>query len=291
MQNHWKTPIHTEHKYNQECLKALQSCSWANNLIQKANKLGFTEASMPTHFEVRFAYALSKTGLVIQNGYKSGTKNSEIKDSDVDFCVTEGNGTKWLIELTSLDESKEVKENTWVAGNVFGCTLKDPTKFIIRAQGAVFEKVAKRNKKNSNETTPTKFLIPEKKDQFNIIIIDMRGFAIGGPDRHDYKAIIEGGDPFQNPATKQWEEIKGIFDPLHPDTRTKFLQERIHGVGFLNEKNYIDEEIEEILELFPNPNLFNNTMNLNKIFPLKKSIIKPIIIRNKLYLARCLNRL
>ncbi len=281
LKNFWHILSHNECAYTQTCIQQIQPCSWAQDLIEKINKERFTPLSMPLLFEIRFAYALYKTDLAIQNSYKAGTKNSEIKDSDVDFCVTEKNGTKWLIELTSIDESDEVKENTVVSGN-FQFYKGDLLKSYRRAQSAFFGKAAKLDKKDRSIIRPTKFPLPES-NQYHIIILDMRGFGLNGSglDEGDYKSIVDGevDERHVNQLTHDFNKLAeyykniliGIFDSRHPDPRAKYLQERIHAVGFLNEKNYADGEIEEILDLFPNPKFSDIANELISSFPLKKS--------------------
>ncbi len=198
---------------------------------------------MPLLFEIRFAYALSKLGCDIQNGYKCGTKNSEIKDSDVDFLVTEINGNRWFVELTSLDESKDVKTKTIVNGNTQSYIEKDLFKHCRRAQSRIFSKVAG---DDFNNPEPTKFLEP-KENEYNIIIIDMRGFSMGGIglDVYDYREIVEGNKyPKNIVLPPEVNPLKGIFDSSHPDLRAKYLQKRIHGVGFIRESHYADGELQ-----------------------------------------------
>lgn len=280
----WNILSYEELDYSQECLKKLQSCNWAQNLIKKINLLGFLPSSMPILFEIRFAYALYKARLIVESEYKT-----KVEDTDVDFLVTETNGTKWLIELTSLDESLQVKEDTVINVNTFefSSTITPGDKEnshepmgIMRAQRAILSKVAKNNDKK--ESIPTKFPIP-KSGEYNIIIIDMRGFVIGSSDQWDYQIILNGNDSvpdinkrhFIDPKTGEQKPIIGLFESLEkqPSDKlesVKYLQERIHGVGFLSESHYVDGELQTILKLFPNPKLFNEAKELSDIFPLKQ---------------------
>lgn len=284
MTNFWKQLSYAELEYVQECLKELQSCEWAKDLIEKINNLGFLPASMPTLFEIRFAYALHKAGLTVKNEDKAS-----VGDTDIDFLVTETDGTKWLIELTSLDESEGVKKDTIVDGNFFGFSStitpwdKENAHEVIglmRTQRAILSKVARENAKK--EIVPTKFPAP-KPGEYNIIILDMRGFMIGKSDQWDYQIILNGTGSvpdvykryFTDPKTKGQKPIVGIFESKEkqPSDRlesVKYLQERIHGVGFLRETEYAQGEIQTILELFPNPVFFKEEEKLRRLFPLKK---------------------
>lgn len=135
MKSYWNPITYEEIEYTKTCVQEIKSCLWANKLITEFNKIKkindeFPEEIRALLFEIRFAYALCKLGHGIQNGYKCGTRNSEIGVSDVDFCITEINGTKWLVELTSLNESDDVKEKTIFNGDQFSYTSieLDPNK-------------------------------------------------------------------------------------------------------------------------------------------------------------------
>lgn len=287
--NFWKKLSLAECAYTQKCIQEIKTFSWAKNLIAKVNQVGLIQSSMPLLFETRFAYALYKAGLSIENEYKAGTKGSDIGNSDVDFLITNNNGTKWLIELTSLDESNEIKANTYVTGNFFSfssvTTFHDETNSseeveLMKAQRAILSKVFD-NKKNR----PTKFPVPDSEKhpkEYHVIIIDMRGFVTGSSDRGDYINILFGSNSFKNENDRELftryttdsktggKKFIGIFDNDHPDFRAKYLQKRIHGVGFIREINYESGEIQTVLELFRNPNFFENDEDLITIFPLKK---------------------
>jgi HipA-like protein len=284
--NVWKILSYQEVDYTQKCLKELSSCEWAKPLIKKINDMGLVPQCMPILFEIRFAYALYKTGLKIEHEYKAG-----VRKSDVDFLAHDKNDAKWLIELTSLDESEEVKKNTVSYGNfsLFSSTTssndttnKEEVMGLIRAQRAILSKVAKIEK--DGKVSPTKFPEP-KPGEYNIIIIDMRGFVIGGSDRGDYINILYGSAGFItsedveecgrfwiNSETKEKISMLGIFNSDHPDERAKYLQERIHGVGFISESHYANGEISTKLELFPNRKFYNNSnkADLENLWPLKK---------------------
>ena len=88
----------------------------------------------------------------------------------------------------------------------------------------------------------------------------MRGFMVARPDKHDYAAVING-------ENANWEKgLKGLFDQNHPDPRAKYLQERIHGIGFVKENSYEEGELLKNIYFFPNPNLFGSDNALKEIF-------------------------
>jgi hypothetical protein len=234
---------------------------------------------MPYLFEARFARYLYETGLDIEHEYKAGAGGSNI-----DFLIKEKNGVKWLIELTSLDESEEVKKKTKVGGGFFSfeSTISPAdtgnnveSLSLIRAQRRILSKVATENK-------ATKFFAP-KADEYNIIIIDMRGFITKTSDEYDYRNILYGWNKLNDHEKELYgrffiaengekKPILGIFDSSHPDKRAKYLQERIHGVGFICEKTYKHGEIQGRLILFHNPKLFKTREELINLWPIRDRI-------------------
>jgi hypothetical protein len=68
-------------------------------------------------FEIRFAYAIHCAGCIAEYECSSGIGNST-----VDFLIHgKNNQSRWLVELTSLRESKAIKNNTSTCGNVSEC--------------------------------------------------------------------------------------------------------------------------------------------------------------------------
>jgi HipA-like protein len=290
-ENHWKI-LTAEVNFTQNCLKGLQACFWIKPLIEKINQQGFTEESMPLLFEVRFAHNLYTSGFEIGYEYQAGvgkSEDSKKEGSSVDFLVKGPNGVKWLIELTSLAESEEVKKNTKRFGDFLFYESRicpadtknnQESLAIIKAQGAILSKVAKLNKE-TGEAEPTKFPLPEH-NQYHIILIDMRGFLTGTVGDDYIINILYGNNVYKNQEARELyarffiaengekKAILGIFDSSHPDKRAKYLQERIHGVGFICEKNYKHDEIQERLILFHNPKLFKTREELINLWPIKK---------------------
>ena len=102
MKSYWNPITYKEIEYTKKCAQEMESCLWTNKLRAEFKKIKknndeFPEEKRALYFEIRFAYALYKLGFDVHNGYKCGTKNPEIGNSDVDFCITKTNGAKWFI--------------------------------------------------------------------------------------------------------------------------------------------------------------------------------------------------
>jgi hypothetical protein len=76
----------------------------------------------------------------------------------------------------------------------------------------------------------------------------MRGYLDGGGHKNAYRQIAYGaGDPevnkewvpesWQGPSGKR-EPIKGLFEAGNPLPASQLVQERIHFLGFINEREY-----------------------------------------------------
>lgn len=157
----WTDPLSDyETTFSKEAAKKLEDkAPWAKKLlcdpkIRNAINIEQNESRTPTEtkqikaalFEVRFAYALYLAGLTAEYEYKTGVANST-----VDFKLN--SDPNWLIELTSLRESKAVKDATLKSddGTVAYVSTTEPgsnspeTLDLIKAQQAIFSKVANKD--------------------------------------------------------------------------------------------------------------------------------------------------
>jgi hypothetical protein len=145
---------------------------------------------------------------------------------------------------------------------------------VFSAQEGILCKVA--------EITPEGLVVPIKfpeikmderlsPEHYHIIIIDMRGFNAGDSGLEDYLRILYGDAELPEDYKRTFSDengrkftIKGIFDPSHPDPRCKYLQERIHGVGFAKEKEYKEGALIDSIVLYHNPRYFESSDELRK---------------------------
>lgn len=261
-----------EAEYTKKAIDELRNVKWAEPLINKINKNGGMRSdTMPLLFEARFAYQLHKTSISAEYEYSSGVGNSTIE-----FKLN--TSPSWLIELVSIRESKPLKEATVEIATWYGSEyrqelstdaenpLQSEEAEMIRVGGKIGEKVFLNG-------SPTKFPIP--RDSYHLILVDMRGYLGSGGDHYDYEDIACGhslSNPFP-PHCWKGEVIKGIFDTSNTKLKAaSTLQKRIHFIGFINEKEYVDDEMRNNTFYGLNRNLIPNKDILDKIwktYPLK----------------------
>lgn len=282
-----------------QIIKKLKNIPWSNimfrtinpqNLLDSISKGSLTNEQIlqlrANFFEFRIAYVIHRAGFLAEYEYKVGIGNSS-----VDFGVyiePDNHSPKILIELTSLRDSDNVKRNTIISGNMskYESTTtpwdRENSPEIIelkKIQNVILNKVTNNEK---NNIKPIKFpQISYSNKNSHIIIIDVRGSNGGsGLDINDYRNLLYGGKSFTDPEEHDLyavyeikvnekkeirrELIKGIFDSENSDPRSKYLQDRIHGIGFIHEKRYeLDEIKSSNIRIFPNPKFTKKLQSLN----------------------------
>lgn len=251
----------------------LSTVSWAKPLLQRLQQAGgIRPENMPLMFEIRYAHELLLAGSSATYEHATG-----IGGSSVDFLID--TSPAWLIELVSVRTSEATRRATRKVGllseTLLVPTADDPDRSevgeIIRAQGKIGEKVL-------GERSPAKF--PPIDDSFRMIVIDMRGFLIYGGDRGDYCEIAYGAQlfrPDQFPFLHRvsGRPIKGLFEPDNARLAARLLQERVHFLSFVCERDFCDGEIGKVACNVPNYNLFGSTdeaLDALKSHPLAKQI-------------------
>jgi hypothetical protein len=254
----------------------LANISWAFSLLDRTrpilNRLreGFADkdallahrpqpSEMSFLFEIRFARALADAGLVCSYEYNAGVGNST-----VDFYVDLN--PPWLIELVSLHESDAFKAAAWVSGENQGYLLStisdDPRQSIegetLKAQERIGEKVF-------DGKRAIKF--PEPNGFIHLVIVDARGFGGAGyGDCADWYQIAYGPQGLRHELVKHWTNpknsatapISGLFEDECPIRAARTLQDRLHFVGFICERNYAVTEIRESTLYCCNSRLFES---------------------------------
>ncbi|HXN84895.1 MAG TPA: hypothetical protein VN867_02440 [Candidatus Binataceae bacterium] len=97
-----------------------------------------------------------------------------------------------------------------------------------------------------------------------MILIDMRGFLLHGGDFGDYCEIAYGAQAFQPHQFPllHWvsgRPIRGLFELDNGRAAARLIQERIHVLSFVCERDFCEGEIGKIAFNVPNYNLFSNT--------------------------------
>jgi hypothetical protein len=248
---------HPELDRTKRALEDLSTVSWAKPLLQRLERAGgIRQETMPLMFEVRYAHELLLAGSSATYEYATGLGDSSV-DFRTDTCPP------WLIELVSVRTSEATRRATREMG-LFSETLLVPTPDdpdrsevgeIIRAQGKIGEKVLA-------GTAPTKF--PRVDDCFHMILIDMRGFLLNGGDFGDYCEIAygrRGFRPEQFPLLHLVSglPIKGLFEPENARPAARLIQERVHVLSFVCERDFYEGEISKITYSVPNYGLFRDS--------------------------------
>lgn len=264
-----------EAEFTERAIKALRDISWAKPVLDRLQQAGgISSKNMPLMFEVRFAYELHCSGKVADYEFGAG-----VGDSTVEFHIP-GKVT-WLIELVSVRTSQAAKKAITQHGLLYQQMLSTDAADISQSSEAeMITAEQKIGEKAFTNGLPTKFPKPAN-NICHVILSDMRGYLEEGGDVFDYRQMAYG--PSGIPSSYSWmihywktetgklEPIKGLFEKDCPLRAARFIQERIHFVGFVRERDYQDGEISQKAYYLPNPHLLTNeeAMNLYETFPLK----------------------
>ncbi len=227
-------------------ISELAPSPWARSLLARLEAAGGIKSeNMPLMFEVRFAQELQRAGVAAEYEFHAG-----VGDSTVEFRLD----TKppWLIELVSIRTSDAARRATRKVGLIYEQLLRptpaDPGRSeegeMITAEQKIGEKVFSGGK-------PTKF--PPLDGSLRLILTDIRGYLDQGGDIVDYRQMAYGtrGVPRELAwAIRYWEgkagrlsPIKGLFEQDNPLKAARYVQERIHFLGFVREHDFSDGEI------------------------------------------------
>lgn len=287
-----------EADYCKFLIDKLKDIPWINPLIKKIEQTGgISKNTKPLLFELRFAADLYNIGLLAEYEYEANTE----KKSSIDFKIQDSNFS-YLIELVSIGTSDATKKATKYK-DINLNTYKKTHKIEIWSTHLTSNA---QDKKQSEEgeiiLVQQKILEKVHKfpsvlnNSFNLILIDIRGYlpSKGEDMEDDYREVAYGA--FGLTTGNSWKghfwindkgkkvAIKGLFEKDNPLREAKKLQEKIHFLGFINEKTCgiksVDDEVYgqgkflKKIEWFPSPILLNN----NKY----KEIIKKIPFGNHL---------
>lgn len=208
-------------------------------------------------FELRFAYALHRGGIVPE--YEIPGEGQ----STIDFGFV-SQGRRWAVEVMRLNDTVAAKSATghWVderdvpwTGRVLSRFTKEPEQ---SEQGETLKAVERICQKCERGGHPHKFPIPL--ETYNMILVDFRTFLNGG-DVHDELHVALGADAVAAPYQRAWKgrPISGVFSPHTRVRGAKEVRSRVHFIGFTREGTYKPDEFSDVLNLVANPNLFPDT--------------------------------
>lgn len=259
--------------YTNSAIAQLENFNWAKPIVNRVRERGGLKSeNMPLLFEIRFAYELHLNDFSAEYEYNAG-----VGGSTIEFMVK--NSKKWLIELLSIRATKAAKSAISKTGLIYiqKFNVKDTAQSaeaeMITAEQKIGEKVF-RNKK------PIKFPLPN--DSFHLILADCRGYLDHGGDVYDYRQMAYGADGI--PHDRSWmvhywkikdkyEPIKGLFEKSNLLKSAKYIQERIHFLGFITESAFCKGEIKKKAYYLANPHLFKSEKEAKeafKTYPLSK---------------------
>jgi hypothetical protein len=276
----WSNILTTrEAEFTAKAIEVLKGVEWAQPVLGRLQQAGGHKSeNMPLMFEVRFAYELHRAGEVADYEYNAG-----VGESTVEFRIP--GAVSWLVELVSVRTSQAAKKSVTRHGSIYEQVLstdaedaaQTPEAEMITAEQKIGEKVF-------TNGVPTKFPQPSR-DVYHMILADMRGYLDEGGDAYDYRQMAYG--PSGIPSEDSWtihywkteggkrEPIKGLFEKSCPLRAARFIQERIHFIGFVREREYQDGEITDKAYYLPNPYLLTSdeVRKLYEVFPLRKTSV------------------
>jgi hypothetical protein len=236
----------TEQEANSRAIEELKSVLWASALLEAVQEL---KAPASFLFELRFAAEIHRAGFAAAYEYKTG-----VGLTSVDFrldCTPD-----WLIELLSPKQHSRGDEQSQM--HKFAGVLSD--------------------KAYSDNGLPSKIPVPML-GRYHLVIVDVRDYLYGMGDVLDWRQIAYGADGVKGPNdwALHWlpKEVKGqpgpicgVFDPRSPVESAKVFQERVHFIGFINERSYLPGEMRTVkaAHYLPNPNLFRSDAEARTAF-------------------------
>ena len=274
-----------EGNYCVSLLNSLKNIPWIKPLIRRIEEAGgISKKNKPLLFELRFAADLHNIGLSADYEYKTG-----INDYSVDFRIIKDNYS-WLVELVSIEISDAVKSATKYEGPyeetilVTGAGKQSGEGEIVRVQRKILEKVFEKKKHIKFPTVSD--------NVFSLILIDMRGYLGKGEvlsDKDDYREIAYGKAGLERKnrwmlhyqKDRKGKEVPtiGLFEENNPLIGVSTLQERIHFLGFVAEKEFGPGKLLKQIYYLANPLLFNTNESMLEVYnkmPFRKEILNSV---------------
>ena len=237
-----------EAERTQRAMVSLSSVAWAQPVLARLERAGGVKSeNMPLMFEVRFADEIHRAGISVEYEFRAG-----VGDSTVEFRLN--TTPPWLVELVSVRTSDAAKRAIRQVGLIYEQllrpTAKDPARSeeaeMITAEQKIGEKVFAQGK-------PTKF--PPLDGSLRLILTDIRGYLDQGGDVWDYRQMAYGAfgiAPQYSWMIHYWPTdggrlapIKGLFESDNPLRSARYVQDRIHFLGFVREKDFSDDGIRD----------------------------------------------
>lgn len=245
-------------------MKELADVAWAKPLISDINANGGLKGENKAKlFELRFGHCLHKEG--IQPRYEVPGEG----DSTLDFAFENGD-RQFLVEMMRLEETdaaraattKEELENEAVmVKRQLTTTAEDPRQ---SEEGETLKTVQRICQKFENGGKPHKF--PKPDAATHVLLVDLRTFLNGG-DQWDRLNVALGSDHVPHEIFRRYyngKPITGVFNPKTDMKGAGEVRDRLHFIGFVNEKAYESGAFGPAIQFFANPQLFKSPEEAHK---------------------------
>jgi hypothetical protein len=242
----------------------LRTVRWAQPLLKAiADGGGLTGANKALFFELRFGHGLHTSG--ITPAYEIPGEAS----STLDFGFASG-GQNFRVEMMRLTETaaakaatKETVEGDGISlvSRVLTTNADDPRQ---SEEGETLKAVERICQKCEHDGKPYKF--PPPGGGINILLVDFRTFLHGG-DIHDRIHVALGGTQVHHSYRRYFNGklISGVFSRETNLRGAAEARERLHFIGFVNEKAYRPGDFASATQFVANPPLFVNANNARAI--------------------------
>ena len=257
MNSLWSTWSTEERDFSRFVRSKLADVHWAQSLLHRIDVGGgIVEENQDLLFELRFAFALHLHGIDPQ--YEISGEGQ----SNIDFGFRSA-GQYWRAELMRLNETQAAKDATYTRVTADGIQLSsrhlstDSEDNRQSDDGETLKAVQRICNKCERTGNPHKFPLPN--GSYHMLLIDFRQF-LGGGDEQDKIHIGLGGEFLARDEQRMfWEGklISGVFNTRTTVRGAKEARERVHFLGFVDERMFVSGEIAHTTEFIANPHLFD----------------------------------
>ena len=244
-----------EGDFMESAMEKLADTPWAKPLVDDINAAGgLTGANKAKLFELRFGFGLDGAG--VQPRYETAGEGQ----STLDFGFKAGD-REFLVEMMRLEETDAVRAATkaeeFADGAVMVSRSLSTTAEDERQseEGETLKAVERICQKFEKDGKPYKF--PRIGSATHVLLVDMRTFLNGG-DEWDRVHVGLGGKHVSQFHRRYWKDklISGVFSPETKLRGANEARERLHFIGFVNEKAYDSDAFGPAIQFIANPLLF-----------------------------------
>jgi hypothetical protein len=281
----------SEGEFMQELFGKFSEAPWAKPIIEEINANGgLVSKNKAKLFELRFGCCLQEAG--VQPHYEVPGEGA----STLDFGFR-ASGQDFLVELMRLEETAAARAATTVREFDDGAVLVERSLSSAAEderqseEGETLKAVERICQKFEHNGRSHKF--PPCGSATHILLVDFRTFLNGG-DEWDRIHVGLGGEYVQNEFRRYYKDrlISGVFSSRTPVRGASQARERLHFIGFVNEKVYNLTAFGSAIQFIANPNLFKTPEEAHRAlagWPLGKPDV--LNARNKVSLVKLVEML